>query len=129
MLALDRKISSDELNRAIFAANDEHELINAIQRIRTARSTGDIGALGQEVIRGTAKNDRIIPWMSLASFGWILFPDKRTGTDPEYYEIPSSTYYVIREAARIRHRHRSFVSVQQYVRYISRSAALPKDLR
>ena len=129
MLALDRRISSDELNRAIFRVRDEDGLNEAIERIRDARRIGDVSSLGDEVITGQGKNDRIIPWLSLASFGWTLFPDKRSGEVSSYYEIPRTTLPILREAARIKHRHRSFTSVEGYVEYISRSAVLPKDLR
>ena len=129
MLALDGRISSDELNQAIFRVRDEDGLMNAISRIRAARREPNLTSLGPDVITGPAKNDRIIPWLSLASFGWTLFPDKRSGDTSGYYEIPASTHYIIREAARIRHRHRSFRTPEEYVMYISRSAALPMDLR
>ena len=129
MLALERRISSDELNRAIFRVQDDDGLNDAIERIREARRTGQVSSLGDEVITGKKKNDRIIPWMSLASFGWTLFPDKRSGENPMYYEIPLATHHILQEAARISHRHRLFVTGEDYVRYISRSAALPKDLR
>ena len=89
----------------------------------------DTSSLGDEVITDKAKNDRIIPWMSLASFGWTLFSDKRGGENSDYYEIPPSTRDILREAARIRHRHRRFGSVEEYVTYISRAAGLPRDLR
>ena len=129
MLALECRISSDELNRAIFKVQDEDGLADAIKLIRDARRTGSASSLGDEAISGNARNDRIIPWISLASFGWLLFPDKRSADNAEYYEIPSSTHYILQEAARIRHRHRTFSKVEDYVRHISRSAALPRDLR
>ena len=75
------------------------------------------------------KNDRIIPWMSLASFGWTLFPDKRTGESSAHYEITPSTRNILHEAARIQHRHRTFASVGDYVKYVSCAAGLPRDLR
>ena len=129
MLALGDRISSDELNRAVFKVRDKDGLEEAIDRIRVARRKGDTAALGSEVITGAAKNDRIIPWMSLASFGWTLFPDKRAGEYSDYYEIPPSTRNVLREAAPIQHRHRTFARVEEYVKYISRAAGLPRDLR
>ena len=61
MLALERRISSDELNRAIFKVQDEEGLNDAIERIREARRTGQVLSLGNEVITGENKNDRIIP--------------------------------------------------------------------
>lgn len=129
MLALGDRISSEELNRVVFRVRDEDSLDGAIERISKTRQNGNIASLGEEVITVNAKNDRIIPWMSLASFGWTLFPDKRTGEDSNYYEIPPSTRDILREAARIRHRHRTFSSVQEYVNYVSRAAELPRDLR
>ena len=129
MLALDCRISSDELNRALFWVQDEDGFTVAIERIAEARRTGNVTFLGNEAITGQSKNDRIIPWMALASFGWMLFPDKRSGGNPAYYQIPPATQHLLQDASRIRHRHRSFATVEDYVRYISRSAALPKDLR
>ena len=129
MLALGGRISSDELNRAMFKVRDDDELWGAIDLIREARSKDDTAPLGAEVITGEANHDRIIPWMSLASFGWTLFPDKRTGEYSTHYEITPSTRNILREAARIKHRHRTFASVGDYVKYVSRAGGLPRDLR
>lgn len=128
MLALDDSISSDELNRAVFRARDEDDLESSIERIRVARRRGDAAFMGDEVITVERKNDRIVPWMSLASFGWILFPDKRTGGRTDY-AIPPSTRGLLVEAARIKHRHRAFTAATEYVEYISHAAGLPRDLR
>jgi hypothetical protein len=127
-LALDRKISSDELNRALFRVKNEVELQAAITNIRNARKTGNVSVIGPETITGHGKDDRIIPWMSLASFGWTLIWDKRT-TGTEYYEIPPENALPLKEAALVPHRHREFPSVGRYVEYIAASAALPPDLR
>lgn len=129
MLALDGKISSDELNRSLFRVRNEGDLQDAIAKISDARRVGNLEDLGAEVISGDKKNDRIIPWISLASFGWTLFPDKRGGEDGSYYKLPSSTIAIVREAAQIRHKHREFPSVESYIEYVSRSACLPEDLR
>lgn len=129
MLALDDRISSEELNRAVFSVQDQDGLTKAVERIRASRSTGTRASMGPEVITGAARNDRAIPWMSLASFGWTLFPDKQGGEHSNHYEVPPSTRNVLREAARITHRHRTFASVEEYVKYISRAAGLPRDLR
>lgn len=126
MLALDGKISSDELNRGLFKVRNRNELLECIEMIQQSRERNDITLLGEETISDARKNDRIIPWVSLASFGWILFPDKGNDT---YYRLDSSTIDVVREASRIKHAHREFHSVQEYIEYISRCAALPKDLR
>lgn len=126
MLSLEGRISSDELNRGIFKVTDENTLAETIGKIRLARATNDTMLLGGETLSGKAKNDRIIPWMSLASFGWTLFPDKRGGG---YYEFDDRTLEVVKEAAKVRHKHRAFSSVADYVKHVARCAALPKDLR
>ncbi|MEM3485445.1 MAG: hypothetical protein QXI12_07455, partial [Candidatus Methanomethyliaceae archaeon] len=87
---------------------------------------GNVELMGSEIVSEKAKNDRIIPWMSLASFGWTLFPDKGGNA---YYELKPPTLPIIKEAAQIQHKHREFLSTKQYVEYISDCAALPKDLR
>ena len=106
MLALDNRISSDELNRSLFKVMNEEELHSSIEAIRTARGPSGIKSLGPETITGKNKNDRIIPWVSLASFGWTLFPDKRRAEAGAYYELDAATLPVIKEAAQVRHRHR-----------------------
>jgi hypothetical protein len=83
--------------------------------------------LGPETFTGEAKNDRIIPWMSMASFGWTLIADKRGWEDA--YKIRPETVSVIKEAAQVRHTHREFRSVPEYVSYVSACAALPEDVR
>ena len=129
MLALGHKISSDELNRAIFKVTNETELFQAIERIAEARAKADLSIMGEETVQGDKENDRIIPWISIASFGWTLIWDKRTGEESGYYRIPEQTSGLIREAAAIRHRHREFKTKKEYVEHIARAAALPKDLR
>lgn len=129
MLALGGRISSDELNRALFKVRNEDELLSAIERIAEARHAKDITSLGNEVITGQAKNDRIIPWMALASFGWVLFPDKRGHEESGYYELVEDTLDILRQASRMKRKHREFVSAAEYVEHVSRCAALPKDLR
>lgn len=126
MLALDNRISSDELNRGIFKVRNVDELATCIDNIRHSRKKSDLSVLGDETIQGDKKNDRIIPWVSLASFGWTLFPDKGSET---HYQLDESTLSVVREAARIKHVHKDFASVRDYVEHVSRCAALPKDLR
>lgn len=129
MLALDGRISSNELNRSLFRVKNESELQASIQTIREARLSSKIELLGEETISGKAKNDRIIPWVSLASFGWTLFRDKRAGDDGDYYELDTQMLPIIKEAAQVRHRHREFGTTSEYIEYVSRCAALPKDLR
>lgn len=129
MLALDKRISSDELNRAIFKVRNEDDLEQAIRTIGESRLAGDPSPMGEEVISGSGKNDRIIPWMSIASFGWTLVNDKRSVEGGDYYEIPAGTAAIVAEAARVKHRHREFETVQEYVEHVARAAALPPDLR
>jgi hypothetical protein len=126
MLALDGHIDSDELNRGLFKVGNADQLEDCIASIRRARKEKDISILGDETISDGKKNDRIIPWVSLASFGWTLFPDK--GTD-NYYQLDEATLSVVREASRIKHTHKEFSSVRNYIEHVSRCAALPKDLR
>lgn len=126
MLALDGCISSDELNRSLFKVQNDAQLAASIESIRQARQQNDLTLLGDETITGHAKNDRIIPWVSLASFGWTLFPDKGNET---HYKLDPKIRDVVRQASRIRHPHKEFPSVKAYIEHISRSAALPKDLR
>ena len=129
MLALDGKISSEELNRALFKVKNEDDLDTAIEAIAAAREASDLSLLGPEVVTGKAKNDRIIPWMSLASFGWTLFPDKREREGSTYYELIPRTIDIVKQAAHWRRKHRDFSSVSEYVEHISASAVLPEDLR
>lgn len=129
MLSLEGKISSDELNRGIFKVRNEDHLQETIAAIAEARRRNDVTLLGTEVVSEAHQNDRIIPWLCLASFGWTLFPDKRGGTDSDFYELIPRTLHIITEASRIRRKHRDFTSTQEYVEHISRCAALPKDVR
>jgi hypothetical protein len=128
MVALDDKISTDELNRAIFRVANEADLGAAIARITEARRASDPTIMGPPTIATAGANDRVIPWMALASFGWTLINDKRT-TGSDYYEIRPRTRRLLRDAAQIRHRHREFPDVRTYVDYVSSAAALPPDLR
>lgn len=128
MLALDDRISSEELNRAIFYAIDRASLSDAIDRIAAHRRAPSADALQSEVIAGDRKNDRIVPWISLASFGYTLIADKReTGT--EYYQIRPEARQILHEASQIEHQHKEFDSTTSYVQHISRSGCLPKDVR
>ncbi|MFY0524464.1 hypothetical protein ACN28I_15260 [Archangium gephyra] len=86
----------------------------------------DLGLLGEETLTDEKKNDRMISWMSLASFGWTLFSDKGSN---DFYQLLPDTLALVREAARIEHPHREFASVPDYIEHVSRCAALPKDLR
>jgi hypothetical protein len=127
MLQLEDRISSDELNRALFKVRNDEELEAAIATIAAAREAGDPNLMGGETITVAGKNDRIIPWIAIASFGWVLISDKQHGG--QYYTIPETTRALLREASQLRRRHIDFASVGDYVRHLSRAAALPVDLR
>jgi hypothetical protein len=127
MLALEGKISSDELNRAIFRTRDLNSLNDAIARIARRRKTdGPLQDLGDETVTEERKNDRIIPWMSLASFGW-MFVRPKGGS--EYYQLRPRAERLLAGASRAVVRHRDFDSAADYVRHVSKAACLPKDLR
>jgi hypothetical protein len=131
MLALDGRITSDELNRAILRTHNPDDLSTAIERIRTFRAGGHaLDVLGEELVVEEAKNDRILVWMAWASFGWTLIQDKRSAQgDDEGYVIAPRARRLLEEAAGVRHRHRSFLDERDYVEHISRCAGLPPDLR
>jgi hypothetical protein len=122
MLALDDRISSEELNREIFRVTDEHSLHAAVHNIRAARKAGDPSLLGLPAITGSRVNDRIIPWVSMASFGYTLIADKG-GTD--YYTLRPEARSTLVRAAAVRHEHRTFRSTGEYVRHLSRLAGMP----
>jgi hypothetical protein len=126
MLALDNKLNSEELSRAIFKVQDEDSLGAAIANIRDFRATGSPEVMGPPT---ETHNDRLIPWMSIASFGWTLFNDKKAASATGYYEIPLRTLPIVREASRLRHKHQMFHSTLDYMRHLERAAALPSDLR
>lgn len=126
MLALDGRINSDELNRAVLKIGGEDEIPHAIEAIRSYRSSGNLNDMGPETVTEEAKNDRILVWMGWASFGWMLIQEKsRDG----HYAIRPNCLGVLKEASRIRHRHRTFATEAEYALHISRCAALPPDLR
>lgn len=128
MLALDHRISSDELNRALLKTKNDEDLQSAIEAIRAARTAGNVAQLGPETVTEQAKNDRILVWMSWASFGWTLITDKRSSVSGDY-EIPDRNRRLLSNAASVKHRHRKFDSEAAYVEYLSSCAGLPKDLR
>lgn len=126
MLALDGRINSDELNRAIFKIGGEDEIPYAIEAIRSYRMSGNLDDMGPETVTEQAKNDRILVWMGWASFGWMLIQEKGPNG---YYAVRPNCLSVLMEASRIRHRHRMFANEAEYAFHLSRCAALPPDLR
>lgn len=126
MLKLDNRINSDELNRAIFATRNSDMLPEAIERIRSYRRTSNVSDLGTETVSGRGKNDRIIPIVSIASFGWTLLNQKDTDG---YYTIKPDCVQFLCSAVNVPVIHRDYTSVEEYVTRISQAAALPKDVR
>jgi hypothetical protein len=130
MLALDNRISSDELNRGLFRVRNASEIEPCVDSIRAARTADDVTLIGEETITGERRNDRIIPWIAAASFGWTLIADKREDADGAgWYRIRPNCVDLLRDAARIERQHREFESVAAYVSHLSRLAAVPPDLR
>lgn len=129
MLQLDNQISSDELNREIFRVRNSEDLALAIEAIRAARADDDPSGLRDETITASNKNDRIIPWVAVASFGWTLIMDKREDPDRKWYRIRPNCVGLLREASRVEHRYHAFDDVPAYVNHLSRLAAAPPDLR
>jgi hypothetical protein len=127
MIALDGTISSDELNRALFKTNNEDNLLEAIDLIRSSRAKHDLSILGGETVSEQAKNDRILVWMAWASFGWTLIQDKRSAGG--LYSIAPNSQRLVSDAAAIRYPHRDFGSEKTYIEHLSRCAGLPEDLR
>lgn len=125
MLQAEGRISSDELNRAIFSTRNEEMLDEGISRILTYRRTGNLDDLGPETVTGKAKNDRLIPIVSLASFGWTLLNQKTGG----FYTIKPSCLRYLQVATTVPVRHRNFETVEMYVNRVSDAACLPKDCR
>jgi len=127
MLGLDGIISSDELNRAILRTHDVDTLDEAIHRIKRRRETdGPLDDLGKETVTGVAKNDRLIPWISLASFGY-LFIQPKDGTG--HYRLRPGADRLLTGPSRPGVPHQEFESSAEYIQYLSDAACLPKDLR
>lgn len=132
LLALDLRISPEEMNRALFHAMDEDGLAEAIERIRAFRAGGPAEGMGEEVAQGDKKNDRIGIWMARASFGWTLVPKMQRGRrgGANYWELVEPwAIRTLREVAAARHRPREFASEREYVEHLSACAGLPPNRR
>lgn len=134
MLASDDRLSSDELNRAVLRIRSEDDIPECVRLIAESRKAADAGdpnaadIMGDETLTGSGTNDRLIAWIAMAAFGWVLVCDKReTGTP--YYEIRTNARDILRSASSIDYRHRDFGTEAEYVEFISDMAALPRDLR
>lgn len=126
MLKLDNRINSDELNRAVFATRNEEMLAEAIERIRSYRRSRNLSDLGEETVTGSKKNDRLIPIICLAAFGWTLI-NQKAGTG--FYTVKPECVGYLRAALHVPVEHRHYDSVEEYVTRISRAACLPQDVR
>lgn len=128
MLASDNRLSSDELNRAVLRIRNEDDVDECARLIAESRDAGTTEMLGAETLGESASNDRLIAWMALASFGWVLLRDKRETKTP-FYTIRPGAEEILRSAVSIPYRHGTFESKRGYVSFISDMAALPRDLR
>jgi hypothetical protein len=130
MLASGGRISSDEINRAVLRIANEEGVEECIARIAAGRESEDPAELGEEVVTGDQKNDRIIAWVSMASFGWVLLREKQYDPKAEgFYTIRPGAEEILRSASRIPCPHREFDTTPEYVEHVSSLAALPRDLR
>ena len=126
MLKLDYRINSEELNRAVFLTRNRDMLDEAIEMIRHYRRTGKIEDLGEEAITGRSKNDRIIPLVALASFGWTLLAQK---DEAGFYTVKPECIRLLEAAVSLPAKHRDFPTVKSYVEAISSTACIPRDYR
>ena len=132
MLALDGRLTREELNRGLYRVRNEDELAATIASIRDSRVRGDISIIGERAAErgegGSLTSRRVRSWMAWASFGWTLFAD--VTAEDEGFQIRSTwAREVLEEAALTRRRHQEFDDVGQYVEHLSRCAGLPPDLR
>ena len=132
MLALDGRITREELNRGIYRARNEEDLVAAIERIRASRAGGAIEDIGEPAFErgadGALTNRRVRGWMSWASFGWTLIADERNANQGFCIAAPWAEE-ILRDAAAVRRRHRDFPTEGEYVEHLSRCAGVPPDLR
>lgn len=124
MLAAEGRVNSMELKCEVLRLKKEDDIPAAVSRILDYRRTGDPSAMQAPI--DVDKDDRLIPWMSLASFGWSLIREKdETG----YYQIDPPSLRTLERAADVRHKHREFTTDEAYLRHIESAAALPEDMR
>ena len=123
MPLLDGRISSDELNRGVLHAMSQAELDDIVDRLKHARRKNDHGSLRPPLVDN---NDRLIPWMAWASFGWTLISPKEGSG---FYAIRPRLMRIVADAASIKRRHHEFGDEAEYIEYVVSCAALPKDLR
>lgn len=132
MLALEGRITREELNRGLYNTKDEDELQAVIERIRLARVTGDVDSIGPRAIErgqdGNLTARRVRGWMAWASFGWTLIDDE-AHPDQGFTITKPWAREVLEQVAAARRKHRHFKSVPEYLEHLSAYAGLPADLR
>lgn len=127
MLALEGRLSSEELNCGILHAMSGDALEDVIGRIKAFRKAGDKSCLHAPVVPpGPGQNDRLIPWMAWASFGWILIQPKGGS---EYYTVAPKAVRLLNNAASIKRKHQEFSSETAYIEHVAAASGLPKDMR
>ena len=126
MLGAEDRINTLELKCEVLRMRSDDEIPAAIDRILEYRRTRRAEAMRPPIPVDT--DDRIIPWMSLASFGWALITDKKDSTD-RYYRIRPEARRVVERAAATFNRHRDFPDEVAYLQHIERAAGVPEDLR
>lgn len=128
MVSCGWRISSEELNRVVMRIDDDDEVPTAAEKLRQARrifesdATADPDAvLGPAVVTGSSVNDRLIPWISLASFGYSLIGDK--DSDGYYRARPEAKGLLLRAAA-AKQTHHEFDDMISYLEYLVRASHL-----
>lgn len=116
MLELDG-LSSDEIASEIMRTTDEQSLSEAIDRIRTARAGG--ATLRPRV---TDENDRVIPIINQASFGWLLIAKK--GGQETVYRFAKGMDRLAAAALSREPTAADWDSKEKYVRHIANGAML-----
>lgn len=125
MLQLGGRLSSEEINRGIMKTKSEEDLEEVISRIKYSRNTQKSESIGDPVIpSGPGQNDRIIPWISLASFGFTFILDKRESVSGDY-EIRPGCLDMMNYACAYRPAFKEFEDVEKYVQHLSSAARLP----
>jgi hypothetical protein len=127
MLLGDGRLNSEEMKCEVLRLENRAQIDEAAKRIHEYRHSGDVGRMQPPIT--VDKDDRLISWMSLASFGWALVQKK---DDDGYWRIRPQVRRIVERAAEIEHRHHtleSWASEEAYFEHIARAAAIPEDLR
>ncbi len=129
MLALGGYITREELNRGIYRTKNDADLVAAIERIRSARITGNVETIGEPAFErgedGSLTARRVRGWVSWASFGWTLISDETNSVEGFRITAPWAKE-VLTDAAAVHRRHRDFPSIKDYVEHLSHCAGIPR---